>query len=237
MDLSMTTEDADIPQPATEPVIQDAPAAPVSAPATDTPTDGDAAIAVALTADGEPVVEPAGEGEPSLAGDEPMLSLDTETDADAEVEALGEADSESGLDLDAEQVVASDEEELSAEEVPEPPPPRPIQLVLWNEKVPASAGCWVFWREAGFECRGKIERGLFTATCKGYGGSAKSQPIELLLRRRFVSQGEAIAVMDRMLSFDPHDAESLGFEICGRAMIPFLPASGALDEEQAAVSS
>jgi len=231
MDLSMTTEDADIPQPATEPVIQDAPAAPVSAPATDTPTDGDAAIAVALTAEGEPVVEPAGEGASSSAGDEPVLWLGTEAEAGAE------ADSKPGLDLDAEPVMVSDEADLPVEEVPEPPPPRPIQLVLWNEKVPASAGCWVFWREAGFECRGKIERGLFTATCKGYGGSAKSQPIELLLRRRFVSQGEAIAVMDRMLSFDPHDAESLGFEICGRAMIPFLPASGALDEEQPAVSS
>ena len=233
----MTTEDADIQQPAAEPVIQDAPDAAASEPAADTPADGDVAIAVALTAEGEPVVEPAGEGESSLAGDEPVLSLDTEAEAGADVEAVGEVDSEPGLDLDAEPVMVSDEADLPVEEVPEPPPPRPIQLVLWNEKLPASAGCWVFWREAGFECRGKIEKGLFTATCKGYGGSERSQPIEILLRRRFVSQGEAIAVMDRLLSFDPLEAESLGFEICGRAIIPFLPASGALDEEQAAVSS
>ena len=131
----------------------------------------------------------------------------------------------------------TDGEASVAEEVPEPPPPKPVQLIFWNERAPTSAGCWVSWREAGFECRGKIEKGLFTATCKGYGGSAKSQPVELLLWRRFVSQGEAIAVMDRTLSFDPLEAENLGFEVHSRVMIPFLQASGTFDEEHAAVSS
>ena len=183
----------------------------------------------------------------------------SESDADSVVGP----DAESGSEPDAESaitdesslqepgiIVAGEEQQTGAEELaealpeplPEPPPPKPIQLVLWNDKVPASAGCWVFWREAGFECRGKIEKGLFTATCKGLGGSTASVPTDILLRRRFISQGEAIAVMAAMLSFDPQQAESFGFEITGRAMLPFLPVSpvspvsGALDEEQAAVS-
>jgi len=122
----------------------------------------------------------------------------------------------------------------------EPPPPPLIQLMLWNEKVPASAGCSVFWREAGFECRGKMEKGLLTATCTGAGGSTQSTPVELLIRLRFISQGEALAVMGSMRSFDPQQAQSLGFEITGLAMLPFLPAptsSVTLDEEHPAVSS
>ncbi len=139
-------------------------------------------------------------------------------------------------DADADALIVTDGDPVPEEVLPEPPPPLPIQLILWNEKVPASAGCWVFWRAAGFECRGKIEKGLFTATCKGHGSSTTSAPIDLLIRRRFVSQGEAIAVVGAMLSFDPQQADSLGFEITGRAMLPFLPASGAFDEEQPAVS-
>ena len=224
----MTTEDANSEQPATETAIRDESAVAMSAPLTDTVAEGEVVVPQALTTEGEQAASLAasgGEDEqtltqedlPSLPGDEPL--------------SYGEADTEARADSDFD---AADD--VAAQEIPEPPPPRPIQLVLWNEKVPASAGCWVFWREAGFECRGKIEKGLFTATCKGYGGSARSQPVEFLLRRRFVSQGEAIAVMNRTLAFDPHAAESLGFEIHGRAMIPFLPSSGALDEEQAAGS-
>ena len=48
---------------------------------------------------------------------------------------------------------------------------------------------------------------------------------------------EAIAVMDRTLSFDPLEAENLGFEVHSRVMIPFLQTSGALDEEHTAVGS
>lgn len=111
------------------------------------------------------------------------------------------------------------EEVVEPEEPVEPPPPLPVQLLYWNEKLPAADGCWIFWREAGFECRGKIVKGTLTATCRGYGDSLQSQPIELLLRRRFVSQGEAIAVMNGMLSFDPRSAESLGFDITARVML------------------
>lgn len=168
---------------------------------------------------------PAAGGEPLATNDQPLQ--DAEEMPDASV---------------ADAMVVSDAEQTAIEQLPdplpEPPPPLPIQLILWNEIVPASAGCWVFWREAGFECRGKVEKGLFAATCRGLGGSVKSAPVEILLRRRFVSQGEAIAVLGSMLSFDPQQAESLGFEITGRAMLQFLPSapvSGALDEEQPAV--
>lgn len=194
-------------------------------PVADTASE-DAALAAGLPV----AVDEAHEGQPDVDAPSPD-----------EPAALG---SEDELALpEAGDIVVSEAEPTPAEEFPvegvPAPPPRPIQRVLWNEKVPASAGCWIFWREAGFECRGKIERGLFTATCKGLGGSTASVPLELLLRRRFVSQGEALAVIDSMLSFDPRQAESLGFEITGRALLPFLPASpgsGALDEEQPAVS-
>lgn len=150
-----------------------------------------------------------------------------------------------------------DDEEVNAEVLPETPPPKRIQLVLWNEKFPASAGCWVFWREAGFECRGKLEKGIFTATCKGYGDAQQSQPVEISLRRCFVSQGEGIAVMGAMLAFDPQQAETMGIDIVGRTMLPVwsaapvssaempdasadpetAPVSATLDEEQSAVAS
>ncbi len=135
------------------------------------------------------------------------------------------------VDPTADQLVLAEQAGEALAQLPEPVPPKPVQLMPWNEKAPASAGCWVFWREAGFECRGKMEKGLFTATCRGYGGSAQTLPMEILLRRQFVSQGEAIAVMDSTSSFDPQQAASLGFEITSLAMLAFLPGSAALDEE------
>ena len=226
----MTTKDANIAQSAAEPVMQDESAVLASALMSELPANAEA---TALTASDLAQTS-------ALLGDADADSnADLNADADADVDADVDADAvlDAGTDADPDLALGTmtDGEESFAEEVPEPPPPKPIQLLFWNEKAPASAGCWVSWREAGFECRGKIEKGLFTATCKGYGGSAKSQPVELLLWRRFVSQGEAIAVMDRTLSFDPLEAENLGFEVHSRVMIPFLQTSGALDEEQTAV--
>jgi hypothetical protein len=214
----MTTKDANIAQSAAEPVMQDESAVLASAAMPELPANAEAAAPPA----------------PDLA-QTPALLGDADADSNADAAAVLEAGAD--LDPDLAQVTMTDGEASVAEEVAEPPPPKPIQLIFWNERAPASAGCWVSWREAGFECRGKIEKGLFTATCKGYGGSAKSQPVELLLWRRFVSQGEAIAVMDRTLSFDPLEAENLGFEVHSRVMIPFLQTSGALDEEHTAVGS
>lgn len=214
----MTTKDANTAQSAAEPVMQDESAVLASA------------AMPALPANAEAAAPPA----PDLA-QTPALLGDADADSNADADAVLEAGPDADPDLA--QVTMTDGEASVAEEVPEPPPPKPVQLIFWNERAPASAGCWVSWREAGFECRGKIEKGLFTATCKGYGGSAKSQPVELLLWRRFVSQGEAIAVMDRTLSFDPLEAENLGFEVHSRVMIPFLQTSGALDEEHTAVGS
>jgi hypothetical protein len=214
----MTTKDANTAQSAAEPVMQDESAVLASAAMPELPANAEAAAPPA----------------PDLA-QTPALLGDADADSNADADAVLEAGAD--LDPDLAQVTMTDGEASVAEEVAEPPPPKPIQLIFWNERAPASAGCWVSWREAGFECRGKIEKGLFTATCKGYGGSAKSQPIELLLWRRFVSQGEAIAVMDRTLSFDPLEAENLGFEVHSRVMIPFLQTSGALDEEHTAVGS
>ena len=214
----MTTKDANTAQSAAEPVMQDESAVLASAAMPELPANAEAAAPPA----------------PDLA-QTPALLGDADADSNADADAVLEAGHDADPDLA--QVTMTDGEASVAEEVPEPPPPKPVQLIFWNERAPASAGCWVSWREAGFECRGKIEKGLFTATCKGYGGSAKSQPIELLLWRRFVSQGEAIAVMDRTLSFDPLEAENLGFEVHSRVMIPFLQASGTFDEEHAAVSS
>ena len=214
----MTTKDANIAQSAAEPVMQDESAVLASAAMPELPANAEAATPPA----------------PDLA-QTPALLGDADADSNADAAAVLEAGAD--LDPDLAQVTMTDGEASVAEEVAEPPPPKPIQLIFWNERAPASAGCWVSWREAGFECRGKIEKGLFTATCKGYGGSTKSQPVELLLWRRFVSQGEAIAVMDRTLSFDPLEAENLGFEVHSRVMIPFLQTSGALDEEHTAVGS
>ncbi|MEY4208505.1 MAG: hypothetical protein RLZZ20_1657 [Pseudomonadota bacterium] len=214
----MTTKDANTAQSAAEPVMQDESAVLASAAMPELPANAEAAAPPA----------------PDLA-QTPALLGDADADSNADADAVLEAGPDADPDLA--QVTMTDGEASVAEEVPEPPPPKPVQLIFWNERAPASAGCWVSWREAGFECRGKIEKGLFTATCKGYGGSAKSQPIELLLWRRFVSQGEAIAVMDRTLSFDPLEAENLGFEVHSRVMIPFLQTSGALDEEHTAVGS
>ncbi|MEK0427999.1 MAG: hypothetical protein RL001_526 [Pseudomonadota bacterium] len=214
----MTTKDANIAQSAAEPVMQDESAVLASAAMPELPANAEATAPPA----------------PDLA-QTPALLGDADADSNADAAAVLEAGAD--LDPDLAQVTMTDGEASVAEEVAEPPPPKPIQLIFWNERAPASAGCWVSWREAGFECRGKIEKGLFTATCKGYGGSAKSQPVELLLWRRFVSQGEAIAVMDRTLSFDPLEAENLGFEVHSRVMIPFLQTSGALDEEHTAVGS
>lgn len=172
--------------------------------------------------------------QPSFGSDMPSASDKVQHDepADAGIPAADAPPAPASESLCAAPgpLAAADDQQAVVELLPELPPPHPIQLVLWNEKVPASAGCWVFWREAGFECRGKIEKGLFTATCKGYGGSTQSVPLELLLQRRFVSQGEAIAVMDAMLAFDPREAESLGFDITGQAMLSFLPASDTLNE-------
>jgi len=224
----MTTKDANTAQSAAEPVMQDESAVLASAAMPELPANAEAAAPPA----------PDLAQTPALLGD---ADADSNADADADADSNADADAvlEAGTDADPDlaQVTMTDGEASVAEEVPEPPPPKPVQLIFWNERAPASAGCWVSWREAGFECRGKIEKGLFTATCKGYGGSAKSQPVELLLWRRFVSQGEAIAVMDRTLSFDPLEAENLGFEVHSRVMIPFLQASGTFDEEHAAVSS
>ncbi len=214
----MTTKDANTAQSAAEPVMQDESAVLASAAMPELPANAEAAAPPA----------------PDLA-QTPALLGDADADSNADADAVLEAGPDADPDLA--QVTMTDGEASVAEEVPEPPPPKPVQLIFWNERAPASAGCWVSWREAGFECRGKIEKGLFTATCKGYGGSAKSQPVELLLWRRFVSQGEAIAVMDRTLSFDPLEAENLGFEVHSRVMIPFLQTSGALDEEHTAVGS
>jgi hypothetical protein len=214
----MTTKDANIAQSAAEPVMQDESAVLASAAMPELPANAEATAPPA----------------PDLA-QTPALLGDADADSNADAAAVLEAGAD--LDPDLAQVTMTDGEASVAEEVAEPPPPKPIQLIFWNERAPASAGCWVSWREAGFECRGKIEKGLFTATCKGYGGSTKSQPVELLLWRRFVSQGEAIAVMDRTLSFDPLEAENLGFEVHSRVMIPFLQTSGALDEEHTAVGS
>lgn len=214
----MTTKDANIAQSAAEPVMQDESVVLASAAMPELPANAEATAPPA----------------PDLA-QTPALLGDADADSNADADAVLEAGAD--LDPDLAQVTMTDGEASVAEEVAEPPPPKPIQLIFWNERAPASAGCWVSWREAGFECRGKIEKGLFTATCKGYGGSAKSQPVELLLWRRFVSQGEAIAVMDRTLSFDPLEAENLGFEVHSRVMIPFLQTSGALDEEHTAVGS
>jgi len=214
----MTTKDANIAQSAAEPVMQDESAVLASAAMPELPANAEATAPPA----------------PDLA-QTPALLGDADADSNADADAVLEAGAD--LDPDLAQVTMTDGEASVAEEVAEPPPPKPIQLIFWNERAPASAGCWVSWREAGFECRGKIEKGLFTATCKGYGGSTKSQPVELLLWRRFVSQGEAIAVMDRTLSFDPLEAENLGFEVHSRVMIPFLQTSGALDEEHTAVGS
>lgn len=214
----MTTKDANTAQSAAEPVMQDESAVLASAAMPELPANAEAAAPPA----------------PDLA-QTPELLGDADADSNADADAVLEAGPDADPDLA--QVTMTDGEASVAEEVPEPPPPKPVQLIFWNERAPASAGCWVSWREAGFECRGKIEKGLFTATCKGYGGSAKSQPVELLLWRRFVSQGEAIAVMDRTLSFDPLEAENLGFEVHSRVMIPFLQTSGALDEEHTAVGS
>ncbi len=240
----MTTNDTDIQPPVAEPVTQTETAAVMPAPVSESEAKGESSgpEAVSAVVDTVAALEPpAGEGEQHTAGaeDDTTLSDDVplgEAVGEMVVQSDAETDHETEAGAEAEQMPASDELLVPAEATAEPPPPRPIQLVLWNEKVPASAGCWVFWRNAGFECRGKIEKGLFTATCKGYGGSEKSQPIEILLRRRFISQGEALAVMDGMLSFDPHEAEQLGFEIHGRAMLPFLPVSSPLDEEQPAVA-
>ena len=214
----MTTKDANIAQSAAEPVMQDESAVLASAAMPELPANVEAAAPPA-----------------SYLAQTPALLGDADADSNADADAVLEAGPDADPDLA--QVTMTDGEASVAEEVPEPPPPKPVQLIFWNERAPASAGCWVSWREAGFECRGKIEKGLFTATCKGYGGSAKSQPVELLLWRRFVSQGEAIAVMDRTLSFDPLEAENLGFEVHSRVMIPFLQTSGALDEEHTAVGS
>jgi hypothetical protein len=214
----MTTKDANTAQSAAEPVMQDESAVLASAAMPELPANAEAAAPPA----------------PDLA-QTPALLGDADADSNADADAVLEAGHDADPDLA--QVTMTDGEASVAEEVPEPPPPKPVQLIFWNERAPASAGCWVSWREAGFECRGKIEKGLFTATCKGYGGSAKSQPIELLLWRRFVSQGEAIAVMDRTLSFDPLEAENLGLEVHSRVMIPFVQTSGALDEEHTAVGS
>jgi hypothetical protein len=214
----MTTKDANTAQSAAEPVMQDESAVLASAAMPELPANAEAAAPPA----------------PDLA-QTPALLGDADADSNADADAVLEAGHDADPDLA--QVTMTDGEASVAEEVPEPPPPKPVQLIFWNERAPTSAGCWVSWREAGFECRGKIEKGLFTATCKGYGGSAKSQPVELLLWRRFVSQGEAIAVMDRTLSFDPLEAENLGFEVHSRVMIPFLQTSGALDEEHTAVGS
>ena len=214
----MTTKDANTAQSAAEPVMQDESAVLASAAMPELPANAEAAAPPA----------------PDLA-QTPALLGDADADSNADADAVLEAGPDADPDLA--QVTMTDGEASVAEEVAEPPPPKPIQLIFWNERAPASAGCWVSWREAGFECRGKIEKGLFTATCKGYGGSTKSQPVELLLWRRFVSQGEAIAVMDRTLSFDPLEAENLGFEVHSRVMIPFLQTSGALDEEHTAVGS
>ena len=214
----MTTKDANIAQSAAEPVMQDESAVLASAAMPELPANAEATAPPA----------------PDLA-QTPALLGDADADSNADAAAVLEAGAD--LDPDLAQVTMTDGEASVAEEVPEPPLPKLVQLIFWNERAPASAGCWVSWREAGFECRGKIEKGLFTATCKGYGGSAKSQPVELLLWRRFVSQGEAIAVMDRTLSFDPLEAENLGFEVHSRVMIPFVQTSGALDEEHTAVGS
>ncbi len=214
----MTTKDANTAQSAAEPVMQDESAVLASAAMPELPANAEAAAPPA----------------PDLA-QTPALLGDADADSNADADAVLEAGPDADPDLA--QVTMTDGEASVAEEVPEPPLPKLVQLIFWNERAPASAGCWVSWREAGFECRGKIEKGLFTATCKGYGGSAKSQPVELLLWRRFVSQGEAIAVMDRTLSFDPLEAENLGFEVHSRVMIPFLQTSGALDEEHTAVGS
>ena len=218
----MTTQEANIAQSAAVPVMQDESVVLASAALSELPA----------TAEATALPLPGAAQAPALSGD---ADVDSNADADADADAVREPGAE--VDPDLTQATMTDGEESVAEEVPEPPPPKPIQLIFWNDRAPASAGCWVSWREAGFECRGKIEKGLFTATCKGYAGSAKPQPVELLLRRRFVSQGEAIAVMDRMLSFDPLEAEILGFEIHSRAIIPFLPTSVALNEEQAGVNS
>ena len=224
----MTTQEANIAQSAAEPVMQDESVVLASAAMSELPATSEAAA---------PPLAGSAQA-PAPSGDDDVGSnadADADTDADTDADAVREAGDE--VDADLTQLTMIDEEAPVAEEVPEPPPPQPIQLIFWNERAPASAGCWVSWRAAGFECRGKIEKGLFTATCKGYAGSAKPQPVELLLWRRFVSQGEAIAVMDRMLSFDPLEAENLGFEIHSRAIIPFLTTSVAVDEEPAAVSS
>lgn len=44
----------------------------------------------------------------------------------------------------------------------------------------------------------------------------RSQAQEILLRRRFVSQGEAVAFMEACLAFDPNNAAELGFDEVGR---------------------
>ncbi len=227
----MTTENADTQQPLAEPVMQDEPAVAAPAPAADSPADAEMSGLGEVSAEDEPMAESA------LSAQDSDQTREEEGEASfSDKESLSQVDAAPLSVAEAEESAATDDVLTPAEEAPELPPPSPIQLVLWNEKVPASAGCWVFWREAGCECRGKIEKGLLTATCKGQGGSEKSQPVEILLRRRFVSQGEAIAVMGGMLSFDPHEAERFGFEIHGRAMLPLWPVSRPLDEEQPAVS-
>ncbi len=150
---------------------------------------------------------------------DPMAEMREDDAVSTEAAAEAALPSLSDDALLAEPAPGVEDQDAPAPEPELPAEPLPVQLLHWNEKLPAADGCWIFWREAGFECRGKMVRGLLTATCRGYGDSLQSQPVELLLRRRFVSQGEAIAVMERQLSFDPRDAGSLGFDIVGRTML------------------
>ena len=126
------------------------------------------------------------------------------------------------------------------------PVPQPVHVIALNEKYPAAAGHRAFWREAGYECRAVIQNANVTVSCKRMddtqaSASQESQPAsdsqavqespqppqqppqsprsqaqEILLRRRFVSQGEAVAFMEACLAFDPNNAAELGFDEVGR---------------------
>lgn len=136
----------------------------------------------------------------------------TDTEADPDTDPLS---------AQADDLLAAEMEALTDVEPVEPPTPRPVRLVALNERLPASAGYRVYWREAGFECRGVIERGRVSVTCKGPGDSKQSQTVEILLKKQCVSQGEAVAFMASCLSFDPTNAASHGFDIVGKTVLPF----------------
>ena len=163
-----------------------------------------------------------------------------ETNADADLDAIT-LEGESSDATEATDLAHPDESAL----VPvEPPPvPQPVHVIALNEKYPAAAGHRAFWREAGYECRAVIQNANVTVSCKRMDDtepateasqpasesqavessqppqptqSPRSQAQEILLRRRFVSQGEAVAFMESCLAFDPNNAAELGFDEVGR---------------------